>query len=400
MSRIKRQGNYQRKWNTESVKQFIEDNNIEIELLSEYVDMYEKMLFRCKCGELFETNWHEFNNKNFPKRQCNKCGRKKPNNKDKITCEHIKEYLKENDYTCELISTEYINCDSKLEFECECGNHFFASWSNIKKMSGLCKKCVNNKRLFYKNDDSISKNNKKIHVITFDDIQNKMNEIYEYNEYSLLGVNHSCLDIKHNVCGNIFTIRKDHFFRGQGCKFCNVQNRDFGALQNEEFLQRVSEYNDNYEFITEYRNNHTPITIRCKKCGNIFTQTPCHIFERGIYCNSCNGTKGEQYIEKYLKINDIDYILQHRFNDCKSKRLLPFDFYLPDYNVCIEYQGEQHFHPIGIFGREDSFIKQVERDNIKRKYCKNNNITLIEIYYKDFNNINNILDSFFDKVVM
>lgn len=67
----KRSGNYKRKWDTKTCKQFIRDSNIDVELLSEYIDSYEKMIFRCSCGNIFETNWHEFNNKKFPKRQCN-----------------------------------------------------------------------------------------------------------------------------------------------------------------------------------------------------------------------------------------------------------------------------------------------------------------------------------------
>ena len=52
---------------------------------------------------------------------------------------------------------------------------------------------------------------------------------------------------------------------------------------------------------------------------------------------------------------------QKRFKDCKDKRQLPFDFYLPSYNVCIEYQGEQHYRPIDHFGAEVKFKQQVKR---------------------------------------
>lgn len=389
MSQIKRQGNYRKKWNTDTVKQFIKDNNIEVELLSEYVDMYEKMLFRCKCGNLFETNWHEFNNKKFPKRQCNECGRKKTNTTKKnsqnskrpiITCKYISDYLKKHGYTCKLISTEYIDCDSKLEFECECGNRFFASWSNIKKMSGLCKECTSLKR---------SVNIRK----SDDNLQQQIDEIYGENQFTLLDRFFSRIKVKHLVCQNEFEIKQCHFIDGQGCKFCNLKNRDFGALTNEEFLKRVSGCISDFVFLSEYKNNHTPIVIKCERCGNIFQQIPYHIFDRGIYCNSCNGTKGEQSIERYLRINNIDFIAQYRFEDCKDKKPLPFDFYLPDYNICIEYQGIQHYKPIEYFGGENRFIGQTKRDAIKREYCQNNNITLLEISYKEFNDIDKILDS-------
>lgn len=137
----KRHGDYKRKWNTDVLRKFIKDNNIEVELLSEYTDMYTKMKFRCKCGNIFETSLHEFNNKKFPKRQCNQCGRKKPNGISKITCDYIRKFLIDNSYTCKLLSATYHGCDEKLLFECECGKAFYASWSNIKHMKGYCKEC-------------------------------------------------------------------------------------------------------------------------------------------------------------------------------------------------------------------------------------------------------------------
>lgn len=376
----KRTGSYKRKWNTESVNQYIKDNYQDVELLSEYVDMDTKMNFRCSCGNIFITSWHEFNSKKYPKRQCNTCGRKKPNSKNKITISFIKKYLSENNYTCELLSDKYIDCDSKLEFKCECENIFYASWSNIKRMSGFCKECVNKKR-----------------ISSYEYIQNKINEIYKDNCYELIHIDDLYLKIKHNNCNNVFLVRKDHFFNGQGCKICNLKNRNFGQLSNDEFLNRLYKYLDEYDILTEYKNNHTFVEIKCKKCNNIFKKTPYHIYERGIYCPICNGSKGEQYIEKYLKLNDIYFIPQYRFNDCVDKKKLSFDFYLPNFNICIEYQGIQHYEPIEYFGGKKSFETQIYHDLIKRNYCKCNGIYLIEIPYYEINNIDSILNEEINK---
>ena len=77
------------------------------------------------------------------------------------------------------------------------------------------------------------------------------------------------------------------------------------------------------------------------------------------------------------------YIKQYKFNDCKNKQPLPFDFYIKSKNICIEYDGEQHFivkkHWGGINSLE--YIKQ--NDNIKTKYCEDNNIKLIRIKYNE-----------------
>lgn len=69
--------------------------------------------------------------------------------------------------------------------------------------------------------------------------------------------------------------------------------------------------------------------------------------------------------------------------------LLSYDFYLPKYNLLIEYQAEQHDHQCGIFG---SFERQQEHDRRKRKYAEEFNISLLEIWYYNFDKIEEILE--------
>lgn len=75
-----------------------------------------------------------------------------------------------------------------------------------------------------------------------------------------------------------------------------------------------------------------------------------------------------------------------------NERLLPFDFYLTNLNICIEYDGIQHFKPINIFGGLNGFILTKNNDEIKTSYCKENNIKLIRISYNDIKIIKNILN--------
>ena len=102
--------------------------------------------------------------------------------------------------------------------------------------------------------------------------------------------------------------------------------------------------------------------------------------------------KGEIKIINFLENNNIRYIIQHKFNDCIGlKRKLPFDFYLLEQNICIEYDGGQHFEPVERYGGEEGFKKRQKLDQIKTDYCKNNNIKLIRIPYWDFKSIEQIL---------
>jgi very-short-patch-repair endonuclease len=79
-----------------------------------------------------------------------------------------------------------------------------------------------------------------------------------------------------------------------------------------------------------------------------------------------------------------------KFKNCKNKKQLFFDFFLPDFNCCIEYDGIQHFEIVEFFGGEKSFNERLINDNIKNDFCEENNISLLRISYKD--NINEILE--------
>lgn len=100
-----------------------------------------------------------------------------------------------------------------------------------------------------------------------------------------------------------------------------------------------------------------------------------------ISCGCVSTSNGEYLVESILKEKDVKYYKQYKFADCKNIIALRFDFYLPDYNACIEYDGRQHFEPIEYFGGEKDFKAQKYRDEIKDTYCRNNNIKLLRLPY-------------------
>lgn len=142
----------------------------------------------------------------------------------------------------------------------------------------------------------------------------------------------------------------------------------------------------------------------CKcKCGNV-----CNISSRQLRYGSTNGcpecddkrSRGERAISTYLKGNNIVFEVQKRFFDCRYKRTLPFDFYIPTQNIAIEYDGEQHFQPVNLGGMNNeeadlAFKETQTRDRIKTKYCSTHNIKLIRIPYTQFDNIEAILNQQF-----
>lgn len=104
-------------------------------------------------------------------------------------------------------------------------------------------------------------------------------------------------------------------------------------------------------------------------------------------CEKCS--HGEIKIEEILTDLNLNYIKEYSFQELKSKRnkLLRIDFYLPENNTAIEFQGKQHYVPVEHFGGQKHFDIQRENDQLKREYCKANNIQLIEIPYWDYDKI-------------
>ena len=129
-------------------------------------------------------------------------------------------------------------------------------------------------------------------------------------------------------------------------------------------------------------NNHQ-IIWKCQcGCGNTSLVSTSNL-NSGM-TNSCGclrQSNGERIVEAILKKNNIKFIKEYRFSNCKNKLVLSFDFYLPNHNTCIEYQGQHHFTPIKHFGDSEMFEKILLRDQIKRDYCKEHNIQLLELKY-------------------
>ena len=95
----------------------------------------------------------------------------------------------------------------------------------------------------------------------------------------------------------------------------------------------------------------------------------------------CNESKGEKNIRKYLDNKNIKYVRQQIFKNCKDKYPLTFDFYLTDYNYCIEFDGGQHFYAVEKWGGEKRLKDTQNKDNIKSNFCNQNDIKLIRIRY-------------------
>ena len=187
---------------------------------------------------------------------------------------------------------------------------------------------------------------------------------------------------------------------GEGCSKCGGTKK----LTIEEFIEKANRVQGigRYDYSkVNYVNNCTDVIIICPIHGE-FLQTPSDHFQ-GCGCSLCNKkSKGEIKITRFLTNNNIKFEREKRFDDCRNILPLPFDFYIPKYNLCIEFDGIQHFQNTNWYGKmsneemKENLKSNQLRDQIKNDYCKKNGINLLRIRYDE--NVEEKLIKYFKKL--
>ena len=191
--------------------------------------------------------------------------------------------------------------------------------------------------------------------------------------------------------GDFIQIASSHIIHKQNCPICAKTK-----LTTEILINRFNEiHGDKYDYsLSKYTSNMCHIDIICKTHGVFNQRYDSHL--KGYGCNKCLTSVGENKILKFLEKHDIKYIRQKTFDNCKYKKLLPFDFYLPEFNICIEFNGLQHYESIDYWGGLKGLEIRNIRDKIKIEYCQTNSIKLLIIKYND--NITKFLNNYFNEV--
>lgn len=330
--------------------------------LIEFKKLSDKVKIICPVHNVFEQRLDSHKTSGCPK--CNS---------NKLTNEtFIEKAIKIHNSKYDYSLIDYKNSKTKVKIICiEHGTFELLPNSHLYKKRG-CPKCS------YRN-------------VTTEMFIKKCKEVHgdRYN-YSLVDYKNIKTKVK-IICkihGIFESFPTNHLNKKQNCGKCT------GRYTNtEEFIEKSNNiHNYIYDYsLVNYKNSYTKIKIICKEHNKIFKQTP-HDHLSGNRCPLCKESKGESEITIFLKNKNIKYITQYRFNNCKHKRKLPFDFYLPEYNTCIEYDGHQHFNIIEYWGGEKEFEKIKIRDKIKTEYCNVNNIKLLRIKYDT--NVVDILNNF------
>jgi len=297
----------------------------------------------------------------YDRRGCKTCG-----NNMKSTEDFIQDAKKVHGDKYDYSEVDYNGANKNVTIICPKHGPFPQTPSNHLKGYG-CSSCGDN----MKSTEDFIRDAKKVH-----------GDKYDYSEVDYKGGNKKVTIIcpKHGP----FRPTAQSHLNGIKCRKCSSEELSVKKTKSlEDFIEDARKvHGDKYDYSNvDYKNSNTNINIICKKHDFEFPQTPANHL-KGNGCPICAESKGEKYVANILNNRNITYVRQKRFKDCKGFcKTLSFDFYLPDYNILIEYDGRQHFEPINKWGGNDSLKKQQMYDTIKNEYAKRNNIKLIRIPY-------------------
>lgn len=194
--------------------------------------------------------------------------------------------------------------------------------------------------------------------------------------------------------GEISIRVSNHIHMKQGCNDCSRDKHRLTELSKERLENLKNIHNNKYEY-KDLSVTKGLINIICPNHGPFIQYLYYHEYGHG--CSECNSTsRGEDRIKYFLENLNIRFKRNYEFEDCKRIKRLRFDFYLPELNMCIEYDGEHHFEENEYFG-EGNLEYMKENDRIKNEYCQSKNIKLIRIPFYDYKNIETILNDLYRK---
>jgi hypothetical protein len=221
-------------------------------------------------------------------------------------------------------------------------------------------------------------------------------EAYDYRDFKYETTHTPGIIICSNPDHKPTPITPAHHLGGQGCSECGEEKRDkwrrSSGHDTESWIAKARQlHGDRYDYSqSEYTGYDCAITIECDEHG-LFVLEPAHQHietERRRGCGECTSRESTHSIAigKWLTEKEYDFIKEWSHPECRDVKVLRFDYFLPDFNTCIEYDGDQHFR-LGPWGHDDEdiqyrFIKGRRRDAIKSLWCIDNSVRLVRVTSK------------------
>lgn len=268
---------------------------------------------------------------------------------------------------------QYINMHEKTCIICPIHGEFWQSPNRHLQGQG-CPKCANEKR---RKSQALS--NKEF----VEEASRLHNNKYDYKKTEYVN-NKTKICVICPIHGEFWQRPNDHL-SGKGCPKCaNERIKRQKLSSTDDFIKKAEEkHNGKYNYSkTNYKGNRTPVLIICPSHGEFWQKPFNHLLGSG--CPKCKASHLENDTAKMLSKYHISFERQKKFKWLISlkKWEMPLDFYLIDYNIAIECQGIQHYHPKGIYTQE--IVKDIQqRDILKKQLCEKHGIQIIYINYND-----------------
>lgn len=263
-----------------------------------------------------------------------------------------------NYYNYDLINlNNYLNSNTKVPIECPKHGVFYNDMYSHAK-GKRCFECARENR-----------------NLTLDEFINRSNRIHgKKYDYSLVTFRY-IVDKVTIICpihGPFIQEVRSHISKC-GCPKCS---REAMFSTREIFVEKAKKvHGDRYLYDKViYTGRSNKVIVTCKKHGDFLVRPKLHI-SGGTGCPKCNISFGEITITSLLDKLNIEY---HReYTPERSVRLYRYDFYLPDFNLLIEFHSRQHYVPVEKFGGEKAFRETRVRDRAKVVLAKNSVLTLL-----------------------
>lgn len=355
----------------EEYQKLAQEKNKKVDVIGKYEGYYKKIKVRCKrCNREWETSTSAV----LKGCGCKKCQMEDMWKSHRTTDEQFKAEVAKNNSKITVIGT-YFNRSTKIRVKCNfCGKEWDMLPQSALDGSG-CKECtIAGYALSHEDFLERSKNSLK----NFEVIEKYVN-------------NATPIKVKCKRCGKERYINPSSIFYNNATVRCDDCDKNPLAKSHEDFVNEISILSPYVTVLNEYSNTLSIMNCKCNLCAYEWSTKAKNLLA-GKGCPNCNKSKGERRIQSFLHQKEIKYFSEYKFPDCKDIYPLPFDFYLPDLNVAIEFDGKQHTTKIEIFGGQEALDITRKHDEMKNEYCKNNGIRLIRISYKDINNIEQILN--------
>lgn len=322
------------------------------ELLNDYINSKDKVELKCPKDHIYSVAPNRFQQGD----RCPKCSGLCPTQAK----EQFIELLEREEY--ELLN-EYVNSKTKVKLMCLNG-HMFEMRPNSFKNGQRCPKCNNRCTVQAKEHFE--------HLVE----QNGYVQVDKYiNERTKVLL----------ICpeGHECKVWPYDFKKGRRCSKCS---NNCPEQAKENFISLLEQ--EGYKLIGEYVNTITKVKLKCPD-GHIWDTRPSNFIHRGTRCPHCRGSSGQIRLQEML----LNYVNERVvYNDRSVLIGLELDIYYPDLMVAIEYQGDywhgnpDKYEPDDIL-YNGVYVQSVwNKDDIKRKYCRDRGIKLIEIWESDFMN--------------